>query len=420
MASQIISKTNNGSNHSSTRNNTGKVYVWIRPSGLPFQESKSGFGSPVGKMNAFRRRGAPGKSSESWGWTPGFYTTTTAIASSSNEGGIKLRNEVVHNLTLMQLDYSDTNISENENEFSVTESQMNALLESGDLMLANHWEEHDFVNRFVVETTNDEEDDGYNHDDESKPYSMDENINNSTIPSDQPPRNLIHLTHLHEPSVVHALRHRYQNSYDEFISLQNNNACGIYTDTGPILLAVNPFKNDDKGILYGKETKESYRNEGERRWQRGESGDGDQEIGSTLPPHVYAVADRTFRTMVTRMNDKVFDYPCKNSKHLAPNDNQQMKREKINQSVLVSGESGAGKTVTTKLLMGYLAELSERPQEMTEFSDNMSIERRVLESNPIMESFGNARTVRNDNSSRFGMFDCHHAESFRETSPHHL
>jgi len=304
----------------------------------------------------------------------------------------------------MPLDGSDTNTS-NENEFSVTETQMNALLDSGDLMLANHWEEHDFVTRLEVETVYDEEDDAYNHDDDINNNSMDETSKNATIPSDQPPRNLIHLTHLHEPSVVHALRHRYQNSYDEFISLQNNNACGIYTDTGPILLAaVNPFKSDDKGILYGKETKEKYRDEGERRWQRGESGDGDQENGSSLPPHVYAVADRTFRTMVTRMYHKDFDYSCKRSQHSTPNDNQQTKREKTNQSVLVSGESGAGKTVTTKLLMGYLAELSERPQENTKLSVNMSIERRVLESNPIMESFGNARTVRNDNSSRFGKY----------------
>ncbi|EED88551.1 predicted protein, partial [Thalassiosira pseudonana CCMP1335] len=177
--------------------------------------------------------------------------------------------------------------------------------------------------------------------------------------------NLIELTHLHEPSVVHALRHRYEDA----------DVSSIYTDTGPILLAINPFKPDEEGRLYGDAIVESY-----------------QEKGVTaLPPHVYAVADRTFRTMMTRLHPP-----------------------KVNQSVLVSGESGAGKTVTTKLLMGYLAKLTEKnatASEDTTINDsnqennsNMSIERRVLESNPIMESFGNARTVRNDNSSRFGKY----------------
>merc|ERR1712129_265233 len=85
-------------------------------------------------------------------------------------------------------------------------------------------------------------------------------------------------------------------------------------------------------------------------------------------------------------------------------------------SILVSGESGAGKTVSTKYIMKYLATLSHFELSSLDNDNNndnhgnkMShnknqVEQQVLQSNPILESFGNARTVRNDNSSRFGKF----------------
>ena len=78
-----------------------------------------------------------------------------------------------------------------------------------------------------------------------------------------------------------------------------------------------------------------------------------------------------------------------------------------NQSILVSGESGAGKTVTTKIVLNYLAMLSKVASlnsSMVEMEGEVSIEQQVLQSNPILESFGNARTIRNDNSSRFGKY----------------
>jgi myosin heavy subunit len=90
----------------------------------------------------------------------------------------------------------------------------------------------------------------------------------------------------------------------------------------------------------------------------------------------------------------------------------------INQSILVSGESGAGKTVTTKIVLNYFAMLSMKRAEdqlrstpskstiepHTPQNDDISIEQQVLQSDPILESFGNARTIRYDNSSRFGKY----------------
>ncbi|PKI76831.1 hypothetical protein CRG98_002817 [Punica granatum] len=76
-----------------------------------------------------------------------------------------------------------------------------------------------------------------------------------------------------------------------------------------------------------------------------------------------------------------------------------MINEEKSQSILVSGESGAGKTESTKLLMRYLAYMGGRA-----VSEGRTVEQQVLESNPVLEAFGNAKTVRNNNSSRFGKF----------------
>ncbi|GFS43442.1 myosin family protein with Dil [Actinidia rufa] len=91
-----------------------------------------------------------------------------------------------------------------------------------------------------------------------------------------------------------------------------------------------------------------------------------------LSPHVFAVADVAYRAMIN---------------------------EGKSNSILVSGESGAGKTETTKMLMRYLAHLGGRSGV-----EGRTVEQQVLESNPVLEAFGNAKTVRNNNSSRFGKF----------------
>ncbi|KAF0892731.1 hypothetical protein E2562_017698 [Oryza meyeriana var. granulata] len=149
------------------------------------------------------------------------------------------------------------------------------------------------------------------------------------------------LVYLHEPGVLCNLAWRY--GLNE-----------IYTYTGRILIAVNPFAKLPH--LYDMHMMEQYKGV-----QFGE-----------LSPHVFAITDASYRAMVS---------------------------EDRSQSILVSGESGAGKTETTKLIMRYLTFVGGRAT-----GDIRSVEQQVLESNPLLEAFGNARTVRNDNSSRFGKF----------------
>jgi len=98
---------------------------------------------------------------------------------------------------------------------------------------------------------------------------------------------------------------------------------------------------------------------------------------SDLDPHVFAVADRSYRQM--------------------------MDKERKSQSILISGESGAGKTESTKIVMSYLTTLGGMGIEAQQEGE-LSVMERVLQSNPVLEAFGNARTLRNDNSSRFGKF----------------
>ncbi|GAM27231.1 hypothetical protein SAMD00019534_104060 [Acytostelium subglobosum LB1] len=99
---------------------------------------------------------------------------------------------------------------------------------------------------------------------------------------------------------------------------------------------------------------------------------------SKLPPHVYGIAEASYREMLNSQK---------------------------NQSILVSGESGAGKTESTKFLLQYFAAMGEKMgQSKQEALDNNNIESQVIKSTPILEAFGNAKTSRNDNSSRFGKF----------------
>ncbi|XP_015210101.1 myosin VIa isoform X1 [Lepisosteus oculatus] len=145
------------------------------------------------------------------------------------------------------------------------------------------------------------------------------------------------LMYLNEATLLNNIRVRY--SKDK-----------IYTYVANILIAVNPYFDIPK--LYSSDTIKTYQG---------------KSLG-TLPPHVYAVADKAFRDM------KVL---------------------KMSQSIIVSGESGAGKTENTKFVLRYLTE---------SYGTGQDIDERIVEANPLLEAFGNAKTVRNNNSSRFGKF----------------
>jgi myosin-5 len=158
---------------------------------------------------------------------------------------------------------------------------------------------------------------------------------------------MVNLNFLHEPAILYNLKQRFLRQIP-------------YTYTGPICIAVNPYAWLD---IYTKDEQEQYL----------------EKDRSELPPHVYATSAASYQHMRTFGED---------------------------QSILVSGESGAGKTETTKILMSHLAAAGTNGINGSATTDakETSIIERVLDANPLMESFGNAKTSRNDNSSRFGKF----------------
>uniref|UniRef100_A0A452H3I5 Myosin motor domain-containing protein n=1 Tax=Gopherus agassizii TaxID=38772 RepID=A0A452H3I5_9SAUR len=150
---------------------------------------------------------------------------------------------------------------------------------------------------------------------------------------------LVALSYLHEPAVLHTLRARF---------LETNT---IYTYCGIILVAINPYKQlpiYEEPVIYAY---------------------SDQNMGD-MDPHIFAVAEDAYK---------------------------QMSRNNKNQSLIISGESGAGKTASAKYAMRYFALVGGS-------LGDSSMEEKVLASSPIMEAFGNAKTTRNDNSSRFGKY----------------
>ncbi|CAF3603065.1 unnamed protein product [Adineta steineri] len=155
---------------------------------------------------------------------------------------------------------------------------------------------------------------------------------------------MIHLGDLTEGAICRNILLRYNKEK-------------IYTYIGSILIAVNPYTQLD---LYNQQYLRLYRN---------------RKFGE-LDPHTFAIGDNAYQNMLRERTD--------------PN-------AKYNQCVIISGESGAGKTESTKHILQCLAAISGTKK-------NSSIEQQILEANPIMEAFGNAKTIRNDNSSRFGKY----------------
>ncbi|MGH0117544.1 UNVERIFIED_CONTAM: hypothetical protein FKN15_038064, partial [Acipenser sinensis] len=154
------------------------------------------------------------------------------------------------------------------------------------------------------------------------------------------------LTELHEAAIMHNLHLRYRQDK-------------IYTNVGSILTAVNPYKQICR--LYDSSAVELY----------------SQHHMGELPPHIFAVANEC--------------YSCLWKRH-------------DSQCVLISGESGAGKTESTKLLLKFLSVMSQNSTGVPASEKSTHVEQAIVESSPIMEAFGNAKTVYNNNSSRFGKF----------------
>ena len=152
----------------------------------------------------------------------------------------------------------------------------------------------------------------------------------------RPVNDLVQMDQVIEPTVMHNLKIRFEQSK-------------IYTSIGNILVSVNPFKMLP---LYTPAVMDMYAKKGSRQ----------------LAPHVYSIASDAYN---------------------------KLSQERINVSVLISGESGAGKTECTKQVLQYLSEVA---------GSTTGVERKVLSANPVLEAFGNAKTLRNNNSSRFGKF----------------
>ncbi|XP_059727717.1 unconventional myosin-Ia isoform X2 [Haemorhous mexicanus] len=150
---------------------------------------------------------------------------------------------------------------------------------------------------------------------------------------------LVLLDPLTEESLVQTLRERFRRS-------------DIYTYIGNVVISVNPYQSLP---IYTPEKVEEYRN----------------CSFFAVKPHIYAIADDAYRSLRDRDRD---------------------------QCILITGESGAGKTEASKLVMSYVAAVSSKGEEVNK------VKEQLLQSNPVLEAFGNAKTVRNDNSSRFGKY----------------
>ncbi|XP_004373871.1 myosin-9 isoform X2 [Trichechus manatus latirostris] len=172
-------------------------------------------------------------------------------------------------------------------------------------------------------------------------------VNKDDIQKMNPPKfskveDMAELTCLNEASVLHNLKERYYSGL-------------IYTYSGLFCVVINPYKNLP---IYSEGIVEMYK--GKKRHE--------------MPPHIYAITDTAYRSMMQDRED---------------------------QSILCTGESGAGKTENTKKVIQYLAHVASSHKSK---KDQGELEQQLLQANPILEAFGNAKTVKNDNSSRFGKF----------------
>ncbi|XP_011647040.1 myosin heavy chain, muscle isoform X23 [Pogonomyrmex barbatus] len=181
---------------------------------------------------------------------------------------------------------------------------------------------------------------------ETKQFRKDQ-LSQVNPPKFEKAEDMADLTYLNEASVLHNLKQRYYAKL-------------IYTYSGLFCVAINPYK---RFPVYTHRCAKLYR--GKRR--------------SEVPPHIFAISDGAYVNMLTNSE---------------------------NQSMLITGESGAGKTENTKKVIAYFATVgaSTKKEKDDPTQKKGSLEDQVVQTNPVLEAFGNAKTVRNDNSSRFGKF----------------
>jgi myosin heavy chain 6/7 len=181
-----------------------------------------------------------------------------------------------------------------------------------------------------------------------------ETVKKSVCEQMNPPKyekcpDMANLTYLNEGSILYNLRARFMQAL-------------IYTYSGLFCIAINPFR---RLPIYNDTCIKMFR--GKRKVE--------------MPPHVFAIVDNAYQNML---------------------------QEHDNQSMLITGESGAGKTENTKKVIMYIAKVAGDPVKKGDKAEagkiSGSLDEQIVEANPLMEAFGNAKTVRNNNSSRFGKF----------------
>jgi len=185
----------------------------------------------------------------------------------------------------------------------------------------------------------------------------DKTVKKDVIEQMNPPKffmidDMANMTYLNEASVLYNLRARYTNGF-------------IYTYSGLFCVVINPYR---RLPIYTQNVVTKY--QGKRRTE--------------MPPHLFAIADNAYRNMLV---------------------------DRENQSMLITGESGAGKTENTKKVIGYFAQVAAASKQKEEDAEAAAaqakkgtLEDQIVQANPVLEAYGNAKTIRNNNSSRFGKF----------------
>jgi len=178
----------------------------------------------------------------------------------------------------------------------------------------------------------------------------DKTVKKDSVQQMNPPKffmldDMANMTYLNEASVLYNLRARYTNGF-------------IYTYSGLFCVVINPYR---RLPIYTQNVINKY--QGRRRTE--------------MPPHLFCIADTAYRNMLV---------------------------DRENQSMLITGESGAGKTENTKKVIGYFAQVAAATVAKEGEEKKVGLEDQIVQANPVLEAYGNAKTIRNNNSSRFGKF----------------